>query len=68
MHACGDLFSRIIQQLYKECSCQTIEEYFKQVFSQQIPCMDLFHCNTISEINEHEEILSKLEKAFISRR
>lgn len=32
--------------------------------------MDLFHCKTISEINEHEEILSKLPKlemAFINR-
>ena len=67
---CGQLFSQIIQRLYKECSCKTVTEYFKQMANMQAPCMDLFQCQTVSQINEHEEILlqlPRLEKAFISR-
>ena len=67
---CGKLFSQIIQRLYKECSCKTVMEYFRQMINMQVPCMDLFQCQTVLQINEHEEVLlqlPKLEKAFISR-
>ena len=52
--------------LHENFQCVLLSNYSqknnKQVFSQQIPYMDFSHCKTISEINEHEEILSQLPK------
>lgn len=67
---CGEIFSMIIQRLYQQCKCRTIKEYFKQIADMWIPCMDIFQCHTVSEIHQHDEILSQLpkhEKAFVSR-
>ena len=67
---CGEIFSLIIQRLYQECRCRTVKEYFKQVTDMRTPCMDIFQCHTVSEIYEHDIILSQLpqhEKAFLSR-
>lgn len=65
---CSELFSLIITQLYNECKCNNVKEWLWQVLST--PCMDLFQCETIAEIEEHPGISSRLgqsEKNFLFR-
>ena len=65
---CSELFSLIITQLYNECKCNNVKEFFLQVFST--PCMDIFQCEIIAEIENHPGISSRLgqpERGFIFR-
>ena len=57
---CGDLFSYIITELYQECRCNNIKEYFKQFLT--CPCMDLFRCEIVAEIKQNPSISSRLEQ------
>jgi archaellum biogenesis ATPase FlaH len=65
---CSELFSLIITQLYNECKCNNIKEFFLHVFST--PCMNLFQCETVAEIEDHPGISSRLgqsERNFLFR-
>lgn len=58
---CGELFSLIIKQLYNECRCTSVREYFQQMFSS--PCMNIFQCDTVAVIICHPTILTHLEQS-----
>ena len=64
----GKLFSFIIKELYKECRCNNIRDYFLQMLES--PCMDLFSCETVAEIQLSPSIFSRLhpqERNFLFR-
>ena len=65
---CGNLFSMMTKELYQECRCTSVKYYIIEVFD--CSCMNIFQCESVSEIIQHPNILSKLDKLeieFLSR-
>ena len=65
---CGELFSIMISDLYHECRCTSVKEYFTQIFD--CSCMKTFPCETVYEILLHSSVIDSLtrsERGFLYR-
>ena len=69
-YKCGNLYSHIIQHLCKECGCQTIMDYVRQLIHDEYPCEEIFTCKIMFEIDPYNSIWSSLtpsEEIFLIR-
>ena len=47
---CGQMYTNVVRQLYRQCKCETLTEYFQNFFVST--CMKYFQCHVVTYLQD----------------